>query len=455
MGPGSLVEAIREVSDPTLVMGRVVDGTLSLIPAAQGAVVEILDGEELEYRCASGTLREFVGTRLNADESLSGQAVRSGQTLMCVDCRTDPRVNREVSLRVGAISMVCVPLFQGESCFGALKVTAPKPHAFAALDVQLLTTLAGFISVAVGASTALAEAAAQLMGVPLAGGAAGLELGGQTQPSQPVHPQVGAFVAHVLHPGLAGDVAARHRVERVLAAGAFKVLLQPIVDLQTGRLLGAEALARFAPEPQRSPDLWFAEAAAAGLGVQLELALADLALRTLELLPPDAFVAVNLGPQALSSPQLPGLLTAVDGERVVIELTEHVRVDDYPSLLAAIGRLRELGVRLAVDDIGAGFASLEHIVNLAPDLVKLDREFTRGIDRDASRRAVARALVGLSEECAAQAVAEGIETPAELETVRRLGIRLGQGYLMARPKEPGTIRPHYPVAGCAEHALNG
>ena len=122
-----------------------------------------------------------------------------------------------------------------------------------------------------------------------------------------------------------------------------------------------------------------------------------------------------------------------------MELTEQVRVDDYPLLSHTLEQLRSLGVRLAIDDTGAGFASLAHILKLAPDLIKLDRELTSGIDQDPVRSALGAALVSFASSTGAEIIAEGIETAGELNVLRKLGIRYGQGFLLCRPTTIDSI----------------
>jgi EAL domain-containing protein (putative c-di-GMP-specific phosphodiesterase class I) len=144
-------------------------------------------------------------------------------------------------------------------------------------------------------------------------------------------------------------------------------------------------------------------------------------------------LAINVGPETIAVPELPAMLAAASADRVVLELTEQLEVDDYPQLGNALRNIRELGVRLAIDDTGAGVASLAHILKLAPDIIKLDRTLTGRIDRDPVRRALAGALVTFAAETGAAVIAEGIETTDELDTVRSLGILHGQGYLLGRP----------------------
>ncbi|MFY9586039.1 MAG: EAL domain-containing protein, partial [Actinomycetota bacterium] len=208
--------------------------------------------------------------------------------------------------------------------------------------------------------------------------------------------------------------------------GGMEAVLQPIVDLATGRVVGAEALARFAD--RRSPDLHFAEAEGNGTRVALELAAVRAALARLAELPSNTYLTVNVSPVTAISPRLPALLGAAPAHRIVLELTEHAPVADYPSLEAALSSLRERGIRIAVDDAGAGFASMRHVLALRPDVLKLDISITQGIHSDIRRRELVRAMVSFSRATGCTLVAEGIETEEDLHAIRALGVRCGQGF---------------------------
>jgi EAL domain-containing protein (putative c-di-GMP-specific phosphodiesterase class I) len=191
-------------------------------------------------------------------------------------------------------------------------------------------------------------------------------------------------------------------------------------------------LARFPFLPRRPPDQWFAEATELGLGPELELLAVRAAVEQIEQLTASSYLSVNCSPVVALQPTLGGRLAPV-GQRIVLELTEHTRVEQYDHLLAALDELRGLGIRIAVDDAGSGYSSLQHILRLHPDIIKLDIELTRGIHDDPARRALAASLVAFADEIGATITAEGIETQEELETLRQLGVRSGQGYYLARP----------------------
>jgi EAL domain-containing protein (putative c-di-GMP-specific phosphodiesterase class I) len=237
----------------------------------------------------------------------------------------------------------------------------------------------------------------------------------------------------------------RERIEGVLGAGLLRVVFQPIVELATGRVIGAEALARFACEPDRPPDAWFTEAAEVGLGPDLEVAAVREALAQLDGLPAGAYMSLNASPATLFAGRLEEVLAGVPCERLVIELTEHHEVSDYERLNRALAPLREAGVRLAVDDTGAGFASLRHILRLGPDVIKLDRTLTQGIDTDVVRRSLALALVRFAGEAGALLTAEGVETPGELAVLSELGVQAAQGYHLAPPAPPPVPAEVSPV----------
>lgn len=224
------------------------------------------------------------------------------------------------------------------------------------------------------------------------------------------------------------------RIEEVIQGIGRSLVYQPIVELRGHRLVGIEALSRFETTDQAWPvNRWFEEAAAVGLGTELEMACNRDAVKELTRLPADAYMSINVSNQTARSESLVETLATVDASRIVIEITEHEAVEDYEGLTAALARVRELGARVAIDDSGAGFASLRHILLINPEIIKLDISLTRGIDSDPRRKALAAALTSFAEQMAIAVIAEGIETPEEHATLRELGVTLGQGYYMGRP----------------------
>lgn len=228
----------------------------------------------------------------------------------------------------------------------------------------------------------------------------------------------------------------RHRIERVLADRSIRILFQPIVDLRTGRTAGYEALSRFTAEPAQPPDRWFADAHATGLGTELECLAVKTALAAAGQLSRDCYLSVNASPAMLASGQLVPALdaTPLEGRQLVIEITEHVTVDNYQVLRRPLETLRARGIRIAVDDAGAGYASFRHILRLRPECIKLDRDIIRDIDHDPARQALAAALVMFARSVGASVTAEGVEKPEELNTLARLGFDAAQGYLLGRPR---------------------
>ncbi|BBH68261.1 hypothetical protein ACTI_49460 [Actinoplanes sp. OR16] len=226
---------------------------------------------------------------------------------------------------------------------------------------------------------------------------------------------------------------ARRTVQSVLDDEAMHMVFQPIVGLRDNTTVGYEALARFDPATFTGPDRAFAAAALAGLGVPLELLALRKALERLPDLDDGVFLAVNLSAEALLDARVLDTLLAHAGPHLNVEITEHAQVTDYPLLAGMLDSLRRTGIRLSVDDAGAGYASLQHILRLRPDLIKLDISLVRDIDADRVKAVLARSLNDFAEQIGAGLIAEGIETSAELARLTSTGIGFGQGYHLARP----------------------
>lgn len=228
--------------------------------------------------------------------------------------------------------------------------------------------------------------------------------------------------------------ARRSRIERAISNPAeLEIHFQPIYQLDGDRVVAVEALARFRGPPVRSPDQWFAEAAEVGLGLELELTAAARALEALADLPPPVNLMLNASPSTVLSSGFRELMAGAQPDRIVVEITEHAPIEDYDRLTAALTSLRQLGVRLAVDDAGAGFASLRHILRLDPQFIKLDRTLIDGIGADRSRQALAAGLISFASRTDATIIAEGIELEQEVDALLELGVTYGQGFFFARP----------------------
>lgn len=421
----NLANMIQDSNEPMTVMQRVVNESLKLISGADGAVVELLDpdGVTLTYVCCTGSLWSSLGLRLNSETSLSGLALRSNSTLICADSETDSRVDRDACRKVGTISMICVPLVKGDTPLGVLKVSSMVANSFTDSDVIVLSGLAEFITTAIRSANEIKRVTSNLLSDSNTGGYQNYHSQGQ----------ISDFISNIINPTLNENLEKRKRIENVLSSDAISFAFQPIIDLDSQTVASVEALARFVASPHQTPDLWFSDAHKIGLGIDLEVAAAEKALQNVSGLPDGTAMAVNIGPEAIMSQKMMELLSAVDPSRVVIELTEHLEVEDYASLVERFAQIRGLGVRLAIDDTGSGFSSFSHIIKLSPDIMKLDRELIQNIDKDPVRMSLTAAVITFAGETSTDVIAEGIETRDELNTLRNLGVRYGQGYLLGKP----------------------
>jgi EAL domain-containing protein (putative c-di-GMP-specific phosphodiesterase class I) len=228
--------------------------------------------------------------------------------------------------------------------------------------------------------------------------------------------------------GLAGAVDA------LLQGGVDRsgFVLQPLVELRSGRVRGFEALARFTPSRSASPTPWFAAAAELGRLAELEAHLIRRARGIRETLPSHWSLAVNVSPAALASRPVTHALRG-DLTGIILELTEHVEYGDLPALLRRLDALRAAGAQLALDDVGAGWSGLRQLTVLRPDIVKLDRSLVADVDTDHVKLAVVQLMHELCSRLGSQLLVEGVETHAELDVFSRMGIPLAQGWVFGRP----------------------
>jgi EAL domain-containing protein (putative c-di-GMP-specific phosphodiesterase class I)/DNA-binding NarL/FixJ family response regulator len=237
---------------------------------------------------------------------------------------------------------------------------------------------------------------------------------------------------------------ASDRISRTIEGSGIDVVFQPIVDLFGGGVAGLEALVRFRGTPRhRSPEAWFAEAASVGLLPELEITAIELAIAHLDRIPAGTYLSVNLSPGTICSEELPRVL-GDRGHRLMLEVTEGPLADEEGAV-ACLRSLRDLGVKIAIDDVGAGYAGLSRVVALSPDFIKLDRSVVAGVATDPFRRSLIQRLASFATDVGIGVIAEGIETEADLEELRALSVPFGQGFHLGRPgplPEPdgGTIR---------------
>jgi EAL domain-containing protein (putative c-di-GMP-specific phosphodiesterase class I) len=226
-------------------------------------------------------------------------------------------------------------------------------------------------------------------------------------------------------------------LERACAGRGLHALFQPLVDLQRGLVVGYEALIRFDRFEGVTPDRWFASARIHGCEAELEAAAMATTLAARGDLPPDTFLSINVSPTSLASPPVAQVLDDHGDLRgVVLELTEQTPIDSYDALRVHLDHYRSRGARIAIDDAGSGYSGLSHLLQLRPSILKLDRSLVTGVDRDEAKRILVEMLGVYAGHLDAWVLAEGIETVEELETLRSLGVPLGQGYVLGRPAGP-------------------
>lgn len=389
-----MTRADREehATEPGAVLGGGVQRVLELarrhLDMELAFLAEFSEGRQV-YRGLSGDAASF-GFALDEGDELSGSYCRlmsEGSIAHAVpDSAADPALrDLELTARAGIRSYVGVPVrLPDGSQYGSLCTVSHSAQPVDAKDARFLAMLAEIL---------------------------GGELHAERERS-----------------------AERARLEGLVEQQQLDVALQPIVDIATGRMLGAEALARF-PAGFGPPDQVFRAAHEHGVGNLLEWLAAARAVELVPLLGPEAYLAVNLSPHVAIELAERALAVAdeVPLDRLVLEITEHAAVDSYSVLRESLEAVREVGLRLAIDDGGAGYASLHHIVELRPDIIKIDRSLVDGLAGDAVRRSVVRAFVTLAGEVDATVVGEGVEVQADLDTARGLGVDAVQGYLIGRP----------------------
>jgi EAL domain-containing protein (putative c-di-GMP-specific phosphodiesterase class I)/ActR/RegA family two-component response regulator len=231
------------------------------------------------------------------------------------------------------------------------------------------------------------------------------------------------------------DIASRRdRLSCICNDGEISAVFQPVVNLISGEVLMIEALARFPENYGMNTSQWFDEANDLGMDAELEIAALRGAMSALD---DNGYegsrLSINLSPSTLLNPALAEIISGTDCGRLTIEITEHEPIEDYSAVRNMLAEYSIRGAQIAVDDVGAGFASLRHILALMPNVIKLDISITRDIHRDRARRALAMGLITFANEIGATIIAEGIENADEMKALRKIGVEFGQGFFMARP----------------------
>ncbi len=229
--------------------------------------------------------------------------------------------------------------------------------------------------------------------------------------------------------------SSRLRIEAALRNNTIKIVFQPIYDVGKDRVVGYECLSRFDNPEEMSTHDWFEQARACRLDIDLELAAFLKAISYLPLFPLDQYLSINLSPNSIYNKHSMDIITGLDLSRIVIEITEHERIKSYDAFKLALVSLREKGAKIAIDDAGAGYASLKHILEIDADKIKLDISLIRDINSDKKRRALARALVAFANEIGTEVLAEGVETKEEMTTLVGMGVSNLQGYYIGRPEK--------------------
>ncbi len=256
------------------------------------------------------------------------------------------------------------------------------------------------------------------------------------------------------HQRVAADASERvARLREILVSEQIHTLIHPVFELDSMAVVGYEALSR-GPEGSEfeRPDKLFAVAYDADLVMRLERVCRKKALKTAESMPEGRLLFLNVEPESVGDPQLRDALTSevlsdatVKPSSVVLELTERAAIADFGQFRATLDYVRALGFGIAVDDAGAGYGSLQCLAEVQPEWLKVDISLVRGCDTDSVRATLVESLVAFANRVGAKLIAEGIETVAELEKLRDIGVPYGQGFLLAKPLPEILPDEEYPA----------
>jgi EAL domain-containing protein (putative c-di-GMP-specific phosphodiesterase class I) len=361
-----------------------------------------------------------MGFVIPKDRSMQGVAAREKHPVLIDDAQVDPRLPpnvRAFNKQWGTRSWAVIPLVHNDTAIGSLMLAAAGTGAFTQTDIDPMVAVSDFVSALIGSQSELATLLTDVI------------TDGQDRGQGAF---TARFVASVMMPEAAEAEGHQLRLDALLEQpDVLGAAFQPIAHLASRRTIAYEGLARFPASMGSSPAQWFSTARRLGRGLDLEGAALRTVLAAARSIPSDCPVAVNLSPNAVLEPAIQDVLVAQD-RRLIVEITEHEPFPD--DLGAGLKGLRERGIEVAVDDVGAGYASFTQLLRLRPDIIKIDGELIDGIDTDPAKRAIATALTSLAAELDATIVAEAVETAGQLQTLVRLGIEYGQGFHLGSPR---------------------
>lgn len=221
--------------------------------------------------------------------------------------------------------------------------------------------------------------------------------------------------------------------ESLMVNNRFVYYMQPIVNINNESVCGHELLLRIKGDDSQSPQLFLTEIDMLGLSTALNISLFSQVLDILKAVPSNQFLTWNLAPSVILDHEFFQCFYGQDLSQLVIEITEHAVIKNYVSLNDRLNILRQSGAKVAIDDAGAGYASLRHILQLKPDFIKLDHSLIHNIHREPELQALAESLVSFAEKSNAKLIAEGVEVEEEHQALQLLSFELGQGFYFARP----------------------
>ena len=252
-----------------------------------------------------------------------------------------------------------------------------------------------------------------------------------------------SFAAGMIDNGLQAQTLEqvnRQRIADVISDRDFQLLLQPIVELSSMDVVGAEALCRFRPVPYTSPDKWFADARSVGLHRELELCVLKKTLEMLPDLPQMINLSINISPDTLAHCDLPTLIDGQYSDRLIFELTEFADFTNQSAVQQQLSKLRALGAQIAINNMTSSYASLNMMLMIKPDIIKLDRDLIRSIHLDLTNQSLVAGIVHFCSAISARIIAEGIECEEEKQKLTELGLTHGQGYYLGRPGGMSALR---------------